>query len=195
MYGNLKRKQIRGLFLFQGPIGREIRTTVRISWSYAQMYCAMSLVCSSIATHLTCQFWARSEPVDMHKTTVSRQMWSECCNSIPLFIKCNEEFCPQVLTYMTNPRPHTAAATKRLLQRFRWEVFGHPPSTARAWPLWFSFLSLYETVVGGQLGTMSCRPTKRIGWKHRRLASMTRVLENWYHATKCLRRSVDYIEK
>ena len=32
------------------------------------MCCAMSLVCPSMATHRTCQFWARSEPVKMPKT-------------------------------------------------------------------------------------------------------------------------------
>ena len=30
-----------------------------------------------------------------------------------------------------NAQPHAAAATKRLLKRFRWEVFDHPPSSPR----------------------------------------------------------------
>ena len=30
-------------------------------------------------------------------------------------------------------RPHTAAATKRLMKRFQWEVFDHPQSSARTW--------------------------------------------------------------
>ena len=64
-------KKIRGIFFFQGPIGREIKTTVRIRWSFAQMCCAMSLVCPSIATHRTCQFWARNDPVNMPKTIES----------------------------------------------------------------------------------------------------------------------------
>ena len=61
---------MRAIF-FQGLIGREIRTTVRIRWSFAQMCCAMSLVCLLITTHCTCQFWARSEPVNMPKTIES----------------------------------------------------------------------------------------------------------------------------
>ena len=75
------------VIFFQGPIGREIRTTVRIKWSFAQMCCTISLVCPSIATQSTCEFWVRSEHVNLPKTIVSRQMWSACCNSIPLFRK------------------------------------------------------------------------------------------------------------
>ena len=58
-------------FFFQGPIGREIRPTARIRPSSAQMCCAMSPVCLSIATHRTCQFWADSDPVNMAKTIES----------------------------------------------------------------------------------------------------------------------------
>ena len=38
--------------------------------------------------------------------------------------------------------PHTAAATKRLLKRFRWEVFDHPPPSAQTWlpVIFISFL-------------------------------------------------------
>ena len=68
---NLRLWYVRGLFFFQGSIGREIRTTVRIRSSFSQMCWAMSLVCPSIATHLTCQFWARSEPINMPKTIES----------------------------------------------------------------------------------------------------------------------------
>ena len=59
------------VFFFQGPICCEIRTTVRIRRSFAQMCCLMSLVCPWIATHCTCEFWARSEPVNMPKTIES----------------------------------------------------------------------------------------------------------------------------
>ena len=63
---------LRGLFFFQGPISRKIKTTVRIRWSFIQMCCTMSLVCPSITTHRTCQFWMRSEPLNMPKTIESR---------------------------------------------------------------------------------------------------------------------------
>ena len=62
----------------QGPIGREIRITVRIRRSSAQMCCAMSLVCPSIATHSTCEFWARSEPVNMPKIVESPAICGVC---------------------------------------------------------------------------------------------------------------------
>ena len=114
-------------YFFQGSIGREIRTTMRIRWSFAQMCCAMSLVCQSTATNSTCQVWARSEPVNMTKTIVFRQIWSECCNSIPLFWKSLGMLSSGIVLH-DSARPHTAAATKKLLKRFRWEVFDHPPS-------------------------------------------------------------------
>ena len=148
------------IHVFQGPIGREIRTTVRIRWSFVHMCCTMSLACPSVATHRTCQFWAHSEPVNMPKTIVSRQMWSACCNLIPLCRKSDEEFCPRVLYFFTT----MVGRTLQLQQRGSWGVFDgkclitqhHPP---RLGSLWFSSLSSYETVVGGQhFGTMSCRP-------------------------------------
>ena len=44
--------------------------------------------------------------------------------------------------FILNARPHTAAAKKRLLKRFRWEVFNHPPSSAWTWlpVIFISFL-------------------------------------------------------
>ena len=41
-----------------------------------------------------------------------------------------------------NARPHSAAATKRLLKRFRWEVFDNPPSSTQTWlpVIFISFL-------------------------------------------------------
>ena len=65
---------MRAILFFQGPIGREIRTTVRIRWSFVQCL----LVYLSIVTHRTCQFWARSEPVNMTKTIESPTKWGVC---------------------------------------------------------------------------------------------------------------------
>ena len=125
---------VRGLFFFQGPIGREIRTTVRLRWSFAQMGCAMSLVCPPIATHRTCQLWARSEPVNIPKTIKS---YAKCgVRAVIRFLYSEQATRNVFLRYCPssgNARPHTAAATKRLLKRFRWEVFDHPPSSAWTW--------------------------------------------------------------
>ena len=149
-------------YFFKDLIGREIRTTVRIRWSFAQMCWAMSLVCPSVVTHHTCRFWARCEPVNMPKTIVSRQTWSACCNSIPLFRQSDEEYCPQVLSiFMT-----MLGRILQLQHRGSWSIFDgkclithhHPPILGS---LWFSSLYSYETVVGGQhFGTKSCRPAQ-----------------------------------
>ena len=53
---------------YEGYSPPPIRTTVWIGWNFARVCCAMSLVCSSIATHRACQFWARNEPVNTPKT-------------------------------------------------------------------------------------------------------------------------------
>ena len=182
-----------GYFFIQGPIGREIRTTVRIRWSFAQM----SLVCPSIATHRTGQFWAPSEPVNMPKTIVSRQMWSAWCNSIPLFQnKRRGVLSSGIVLLHGNTRPHTAAATKRLLKRFRWEVFDHPSSTRT----WLPVISISFLVWNGRWRT--------IFWHNKLQTSV----ENWLKAQavvfydedigkvvpryeKCLRRSAGYVEK
>ena len=143
----------------------------------------MCLVCPSVATHLTCQFWARSEPVNMPKTIVSRQMWSACYNSIPLFRKFDEDV---VLLHLI-VRPHTAAATKRLLKRSRWEVIDHPPSSACTWlPVIFISFRVWN-----------CRRRTRVWYNevqtsvenwlkaqaagcYDKVAAMTRVFESWY---------------
>ena len=46
-----------------------------IRWSFAEICCAISLVCPSAAIHRTCQFWTRSEPWNMPKTVESPAKW------------------------------------------------------------------------------------------------------------------------
>ena len=164
------------------------------------MCCAMPLVCPSIAKHHICQFWAHSESVKMPKTIVSRQMWSRptCCNSIPLFRKSDEECCPQVLSSsITNPRPNTTAATKRLLQRFRWEVFDHPPSSVRTWlpVIFISFLiwngRMRTTFWHNELQTSveNCLKAHAAGFYDEGIGKLVSRCE------KCPFRSADYVEE
>ena len=98
----------------------------------------------------------------LKKTIVSCQMWSVCCNSIPLFSQSDEKCCPQVLSiFMT-----MLGRILQLQHRGSWSIFDgkclithhHPPILGS---LWFSSLYSYETVVGGQhFGTKSCRPAQ-----------------------------------
>ena len=130
-------------YFFKGPIGREIRTTVRIRWRFAQMYCAMFLVCPSIATHRTCLFWARSEAANMPKTIESTvKCWVRAVIRFFIQKKRRGILSSGIVLLHDNARQHTAAATNRLLKRFRWEVFEHPPSFARTWlpVIFISFL-------------------------------------------------------
>ena len=150
---------------------------MRIRWSFAQMCCAVSLVSPSIATHRTCQFWVLSEPVDMNK------WWGMLSSGVVLL--------------HDNTWPNTAAATKRLLMRFQWEVFDHPPSSTRTWlPVIFICFFIWNS-------------HRRTTFWHNEL--QTRV-ENWLKAhaagfydegigklvplyEKYLCWSVDYVEK
>ena len=72
LFHSISLENVRGYsFFFHCLIGREFRTTVRIRWSFAQLCCTMSLICLSITTHHTCQFWVHSEPINMPKTIES----------------------------------------------------------------------------------------------------------------------------
>ena len=149
------------------------------------MCCAMSLVCPSIATRRTCQFWARSEPVNLPKTIVS----GKCgVHAVIRFIYSEKErgmLSSGIVLLHDSAQLHTAVAIKRLLKRFRWEVFDHPPSSAETWlpVIFISFLvwngRRRTTFWQNELQT-SVKTWLEAQW----LASMTRVLESWYHATK-----------
>ena len=119
---------------FYDPIGREIGTTVTITWSFAQMCCAMSLICPSIATHRTCQFWARIEPVNIPETIETSAKWG--VRGVNRFLYSEQGrgiLSSGIVLLHDNARPHTTAATKRHMKCFWWEVFDHPPSYARTW--------------------------------------------------------------
>ena len=157
----LYNQNTRAIFFFQGLIGHEIRITVRIRWSFEQMCYAMSLVCSFIGTHHICQFWARSEPINIPKTIES---FAKCgVGAVIRFLydrTSDEECCPQALFFFMT----MLGRILQLQQRGSWSVFDgkclithhHPPGLDC---LWFSSFSSYETVVGEQyFGTMSCSP-------------------------------------
>ena len=78
-----------------------------------------SLGCPLTTTHHICQFWVRSLPVNMPETIVFRQMWSACCNSIPLFRKNDKKCCPLVLSSFMTMLDHI----QQLQQRGSWSVF------------------------------------------------------------------------
>ena len=116
-------------------------------WSFVQVCCTVSLVCQSITSHRTCQFWASSEHVNMPRTTESPAKCEVCvCNSISLFRTSNEECCLQALFFfMTVP-----GRTLQLQERDSCGVFNGKCLITTILPghgsLWFSSLSSYETV-------------------------------------------------
>ena len=161
------------------------------------MCCAMSLVRPSIATHRNCQFWARSEPVNMPKIIVSLQMWSAYCNSSQLLRTNDKECCPQILSFFMTILGRMLRLQQRHLKRFRWEVFDQPPSSSGTWfPVIFISFLVWNA-------------RRRTTFWHNELQTS---VENWLIAEtagfydegigklvpryeKCLHWSVDYVEK
>ena len=95
------------------------------------MCCAMSVVCSSIATQRTCQFCALSEPVNMPKTIVSP---AKCgVRAVIWFLYSEKTTRNVVLRYCPSSWQCSAAHCSCNKERFRWEVFDHPPSSAQTW--------------------------------------------------------------
>ena len=96
--------------------------------------CAMSLVNPSIAAHSTCKFWTRSEPVNMPKTITFLAKCGLHAEIRFLYSEMRQGMLSSCIVLLhDSARPHTAAATKRLLKRFRWEVLDHPPSSVQTW--------------------------------------------------------------
>ena len=70
-------------FLFQGPISHAMKTIVKIRWSFAQIGCAVYLLCPSNMSHGTCQFRVLSGPKTIKSPTkcdvhaANRSLYSE----------------------------------------------------------------------------------------------------------------------
>ena len=143
---------------------------------------AMSLVCPSIATHRIYHLWARSEPVNMPKTIETP---AKCGVRAVIRFLYSEQATRNVVLLHDNARPHTAATTKRLLKRFRLEVFDHPLSSARSWlPVIFISFLIWNCRRRTTFWHNELQTSVENWLNRRRLASMTRVLESWYHVTE-----------
>ena len=129
-------------YFFQGPIGREIRTTIWIRWSFVQMCCTMSLVCPSIATHRTCQFWARCEPVNTPKTIESLPKCGVRAVIRFLYLEASRNVGFRYFPFSWQCSAAHFSCDKETPEAFSMEVFDHPPSSAQTWlpVIFISFL-------------------------------------------------------
>ena len=96
--------------------------------------CAMSLVWPSIATHSTCQFWARSEPINMLKTIDSPANCGVC--SVIWFLYSEKATRNFVLRYC--PPSSQCSATqcscnKKAPEAFSMGSIWSTPSSAQTW--------------------------------------------------------------
>ena len=140
----LRHKIYEGYFYFQGPIGRDIKITVKIRWIFAQMCCAVSLVCLLIASHRTCQFWVHSEHINLRKTI---EFPAKCeMRAVIQFLYSEQAKRNIVIRHC----PSWQYSATQLQQRGFCSVFGGKclitHHTARLGSLWFSSHSSCETV-------------------------------------------------
>ena len=158
------------------------------------MCCAMFLVCPSIAIHRTYQFWARSESVNMPKTI---------CSSA----KCG---VPAVFRFLYSEQATRNAALRHCPS---WQCSATYCSCNKVAPEPFSMWSVWSStgawlpVIFISFLVWNCR--RRTKFWHNELQTS---VKNWLKAQasgfydegieklvprykKCLRRSVDYIEK
>ena len=159
--------------IFQGLIDCEIRTTVEIIWSFAQMCCAISLACPSIATHRTCQFWARSEPVNMPKTiessakcgvhAVIRRLYSEQATRNVFLRYCPSWQCSAVYCSYNKEAPEAFSMGSV------WSPTIICPNLAPCF--FFSSLSSFETVVGGHILAQ---------WTADQRRELTEITDDWF---------------
>ena len=113
-------------------MGRGIKTTVKIRWSFAQMCCALSLVRLSMASHSICQSWARSEHVSMPKTIESpakcemrvliRFLYAEGCNAAAIHRRMC--MCTMKLSWVTAKCGNGAGTLKQDIQTFMMQAVG-----------------------------------------------------------------------
>ena len=152
--------------------------TERIRWSFVQLCCAISLVCPVIATPRTYQFWEHSESVNMPKTIESP---AKCgVHAVIWFLYSEQVTRNVVLRYCPSSWQCSAAATKRLLKCLI--THHHSPGLCS---LWFSPLSSYEMVIGGQHFWHNELQTSIENWLKAQVAGFyDEDIGKWYHATK-----------
>ena len=83
------------------------------------MCCAISLVRPSIAAHRICQFWARSDPVNMPKTIVSAKCGVRAVIRFLYSGQEDDECCPPVLSFFMT----MSGRILQLQQRGSWSLF------------------------------------------------------------------------
>lgn len=97
-----------------------------------------------------------------------------------------------------NARPHTANATKNLLQRFGWEVFDHPPYSPDLAPSDFHLFPRMKKSLGGHhFATDNELQTSVQTWLKAQAATfyeegIEKLIPRY---EKCLNRNGDYVEK
>ena len=171
---------------WEGPIGREIKTTVRIRWSFMQMCCAASLVFPLIVSHPTCQFWERSEHINMPRTIESP---AKCEVRAVIRFLYSEQAMRNVIRHCPSSWQCLAAhciCNKEAPMVFSMGSVWSPTIQSGLDSLWFSCLSLYETVIGGQhYGTDNELQTRVENWLKAQTAGFyDEHIRSCYHARK-----------
>ena len=134
-------------YFVQGPVSRVIKTTVKMRWSFLLMCFVASLVCPSIASHRTCQLWARSEHVNMSRTIEST---AKCdVHAVIRFIYSEQATRNVVIRHCSSSWQCSAAhcsCNKEAPAAFSMGSVWSPPYSPDVAPSDFHLFSSYETV-------------------------------------------------
>ena len=162
------------------------------------MCCTMSLVCPSITTHRTCQLWARSESVNTPKTIESpAKCGVHTVIRLLYFRTSDEECCTQILSFFMT----ILGRILQLQQRGSWSVFDGKclitQSSARTClPMIFISLLVWNGLRWTTIWHYELQ-TSAENWLQAQAAGFydEGIVKLVPRYEKCLRWSVDYVEK
>ena len=115
-------------------------------------------------------------------------IWSKCWG---LLLKC-------VVLLHNNARPHTAAYTPEMLQKFKFEVMAHPPYSPYLVPFDYHLFGTLKEALRGRRFTLAQEVKEAVhAWFAAQPKTIfsegIRKLVQWW--TKCVEKQGDYVEK
>lgn len=133
-------------------------------------------------------------------TTITADRYCEVLRSLRRAIqnKRRGKLSKKVILFHDNARPHSARQTRDLLDRFKWEIFGHPPYSPDLAPSDFHLFPQLKNHLGGKrFATEELLKEEVERW-------VSSLAADWYNSglkkllpryQKCIERHGNYVEK